>query len=157
MRSRALERQLESSLEWRCCQTVALQPRGGRDRRRDADATAAVSGGSGSSTPEEADFGAAQLCRGLLEQCDLCADAVRALCAAVSPAACSLLFVDCETGAYLFCADPDEIGRPLATHPSLSREWVTVSWLVLEATLTVYRCCRSLSPGSSRQVESTFC
>ena len=37
----------------------------------------------GGGTPEQ-DFGAARLCRGLLEQCDLCVDAVRGLCAAVS-------------------------------------------------------------------------
>lgn len=29
------------------------------------------------------DYGSAKWCRGLLEQCDLCADAVRALCSAV--------------------------------------------------------------------------
>lgn len=71
--SRALESQLEKSLAWRCSQTLAHQPIGARGRRRDG--------------AESADFGASQLCRGLLEQCDLCADAVRALCTAVSLAA----------------------------------------------------------------------
>ena len=84
--SRALERQLERSLAWRCSQTVAHQPKGSRDRRLDAAAAAAAAapGGSGSGPSEKADFGAAQLCRGLLDQCDLCADSVRSLCTAVS-------------------------------------------------------------------------
>lgn len=77
---RALESQLERSLAWRCSQTLADRPKGVRERRREA---AAFPGGSS----EKADFGAARLCAGLLEQCDLCADAVRALCTAVSQAA----------------------------------------------------------------------
>ncbi|CAN0174327.1 unnamed protein product, partial [Ectocarpus sp. 13 AM-2016] len=74
---RALESQLERALAWRCSQTLDLK--GVRDRGR----SAAVSGGS----TEGVDFGAARLCRGLLEQCDLCADAVRTLGTAVRSAA----------------------------------------------------------------------
>lgn len=74
---RALESQLERALAWRTSQT--LDPKGVRDRGR----SAAVPGGS----TEGVDFGAARLCRELLEQCDLCADAVRMLGTAVSLAA----------------------------------------------------------------------
>ncbi|CAN0044298.1 unnamed protein product, partial [Hapterophycus canaliculatus] len=70
---RALESQLERSLAWRCSQT--LVPKGVRGRGQKS----AAPGGSA----EGVDYGAARLCRGLLEQCDLCADAVRGLCAAV--------------------------------------------------------------------------
>ncbi|CBJ25714.1 expressed unknown protein [Ectocarpus siliculosus] len=66
---RTLESQLERALAWRCSQT--LDVKGVRDRGK----SATVPGGS----TEGVDFGAARLCRGLLEQCDLCADAVRML------------------------------------------------------------------------------
>ncbi|CAM9806929.1 unnamed protein product, partial [Laminaria digitata] len=73
---RALEGQLELSLAWRCSQT--LTRKGLRDRGRGSN----VPGGG---TPEQ-DYGMARLCRGLLEQCDLCVDAVRGLCTAVRAA-----------------------------------------------------------------------
>ncbi|CAN0572506.1 unnamed protein product, partial [Ectocarpus sp. 12 AP-2014] len=66
----------ERALAWRCSQT--LDVKGVRDRGK----SAAVPGGS----TEGVDFGAARLCRGLLEQCDLCADAVRTLGTAVRSA-----------------------------------------------------------------------
>lgn len=83
--SRALENQLERSLAWRCSQPLAQK--GVRDRGRDST----VPGGS----PDGVDYGAARLCRGLLEQCDLCADAARALCTAVSPGSVGTYVVDC--------------------------------------------------------------
>ncbi|CAM9655803.1 unnamed protein product [Pylaiella littoralis] len=58
---RALENQLGRSLAWRRSQPLAQK----------GDAM---------------DYGAARLCGGLLEQCDLCADAARALCTAVRAA-----------------------------------------------------------------------
>lgn len=47
------------------------------------------------------DYGAARLCGGLLEQCDLCADAARALCTAVSLGSVTMVWIVIHTALVL--------------------------------------------------------